>query len=252
MSEPKLKPVVHQLRGRCKSCSRALECLPRALSPPSLHDYDNNCDNHNHILHAGDHLFNVGEPFEAIYVVRSGAFKGYRDNDYGHETVMALYLGTELMGLESVDSGVYQYSAVALETSSFCPVTPEQLRQVCQSETGVGENITHAISRELNKEQEHLLTILAHKTAYAQTAAFIINISARYKRLGYSWQEFRIPLSRWELASYLGLTVETISRTLHLLQKNGVIHLQGRIVKILNLPALKQATGNSECSILSD
>ena len=124
--------------------------------------------------------------------------------------------------------------------------------QICQTDTGMHQEILQAISRELDKEQEHILTILAHKTAYEQTAAFIINLSARYKRLGYSPREFLIPLSRWELASYLGLTVETISRTLSNLHKRGLIQLRGRLVTIIDMQAIKEATGNGECRMLSN
>lgn len=252
MAGTNLKKPIYHLRARCSYCHRVPECLARALQPLSISDTDNSLDNHSHVLHAGEHLFYAGEAFQSIYVVRSGSFKAYKNNENGHETVVALYLGTELIGLEAIDRGAYPYSAVALETSSYCPVTPEQMMQVCQTDTETHQEILQAISREIDKEQEHILTILAHKTAYEQTAAFIFNLSARYKRLGYSPREFRIPLSRWELASYLGLTVETISRTLSNLHRRGLIQLRGRLVTILDMQAIKEAAGNGECRMLSN
>lgn len=249
MPDSNVKDVISRLRTRCSYCTQAMECLQSALSPLSIPELDK-AAGHSHILHRGEHLFRAGQKFQSIYIIRSGAVKTYCIDHAGRETVVGLYLPTELLGVDAIESGKHPYSAVALETSSYCPITYEQLTNACRGDPELQEEIACSISRELLKEEERILMMLAHRNSRQQLAAFLLNLSARYRKLGYSWQEFKLPFGRLDLGSYLGLTLETVSRMLSNLQSSGIIRIQGRHVQITDLDALVKASGDSECGLM--
>ena len=235
---------LHKVKTSCADCNLSELCLPRGLHREDLKLLDN-MSQRSRPLHRGDFVFEAGDPFKAIYAVRSGIIKVYLDSDHGEERILGFYLPGELLGLDAIHSGQHACSALAIETSSVCSFPYDRLDEACSRIRGLHQQMCRLMSREISGENEHLL-MLKNKTAEERIAGFLVNLSSRYQRLGYSGTEFKLPMSREEIGNYLGLTTETVSRLLSKLQRDGIIESSRRFIILKNLSHLQQLLSHPE------
>ncbi|MBI2993421.1 MAG: fumarate/nitrate reduction transcriptional regulator Fnr [Gammaproteobacteria bacterium] len=227
---------VHELKISCQKCRLSELCLPYGLESEEL-------DRLEHIvqrpapLRRGEVLYRAGGSFHAIYAVRSGALKIFSGSEDGHEQILGFYLPGELLGLDGMDKDLHKCTAVALETSSVCTLPFNQLSVLCEKIPGLQKRLFRLIGREIGVEHE-LLLMMGQKDAEERLAIFLVTLAARFKRRGYSQSEFRLPMSRHDLANYLGLTPETVSRLFGRFRKNGLIETNRSLVKLLDMSRL--------------
>ncbi|MDZ7737092.1 MAG: fumarate/nitrate reduction transcriptional regulator Fnr [Gammaproteobacteria bacterium] len=235
---------LHQVKASCADCNLSELCLPRGLHHEELVLLDS-VSQRSRTLHRSDFVFESGDPFKAIYAVRSGIIKLYQDSDHGEERILGFYLPGELLGLDAIHSGRHTCSALAIETSSICSFPYDQLEEACFRIRGLHHQMCQLMSREISAENEHLL-MLKNKTAEERIAGFLVNLSSRFQRLGYSGTDFKLPMSREEIGNYLGLTTETVSRLLSKMQRDEIIESSRRFISIKNLAYLQQVLSNHQ------
>lgn len=234
-----------KVRVSCSDCNLHELCLPRGLHKDELHLLDSVAQ-HPRPLHTGDYVFQAGEPFTAIYAMRSGIVKQYQVTDGGEERIMGFYLPGELLGLDAIWEGEHSCSAIALDTSSVCAFPYKQLEDICTRIHGFQQQMRRLMSREISSENQFLL-MLKNKSAQERIAGFLLNLSRRYERLGYSASEFKLPMSREAIGNYLGLTTETVSRLFSKMQRDNVIESNRRFMKILDVKKLRASVGEEYC-----
>jgi CRP/FNR family transcriptional regulator len=227
------------IRARESSC---LECAFRGqcLARPDDGGPASACDEINaapRVLHRGDHLFRTTEDFHNIYMVRSGAIKTYVILQSGEEQVIGFHTPGDVVGLDAIDSGRYICNAMVLDTSCICTLPFEQLCRLSGQSTVIQSRLMHRFSRKI-VDHEALLLILGQKTAQQRMAAFLLHFSKRQRELGLSAVDIHLPMSRADIASYLALAVETVSRVLTRLQESGLLDVQRNQVRILDVEAL--------------
>ena len=142
------------------------------------------------------------------------------------------------MGLEAISGHVHRCDAVALEDSEVCVIPYEALRQLTWRVPALQTHLLRLISREITRDQG-LLLLLGGLTAEQRIGAFLLSLSNRYQRLGYAGTRFSVRMGREEIGSYLGLSMETVSRILSRLQRDGVIRLKNRQVELIDLMHLR-------------
>jgi len=227
---------ISKFKVSCGDCSLAELCLPRGMKREDLEELEK-IIKRVRPLQRGEYLYHSGDKFQQIYAVRSGAIKAYKTTEDGNEQILGFYLPGELLGLDAIDKSEHVCSTVALETSSFCAIPFSRLEELCHKLTGLQHQMYRLMSRELTNENESML-LLGRKSAEEKIATFLINLSSRLHSLGYSATEFRLPMSRQEIGNYLGLTVETVSRIFSRLQKELLISIDRKLIKINDLDAL--------------
>lgn len=227
-----------RIKASCAECNLHELCLPRGLNKQDLEQLEH-VVKRTRPLQAGDYLFRAGDHFEHIYALRSGSIKLVFIDEQGEEQILGFYFPGEILGLDAIDKMQHVCSAVALETSSYCAFPFASLKEICQSVPALQNQIFSLMSRELTQENELLLTI-GKKNAEVRLATFLVTLSSRFQRLGYSAMEFRLSMSRQEIANYLGLTIETVSRIMSRFQAEGLIHISRKEVAIKNMDVLKQ------------
>lgn len=227
---------ITRFKVSCSNCSLSELCLPRGLKQNDLEKLEQ-IIKRVRPLQRGEYLFHTDDKFQQIFAVRSGAIKAYRTTENGNEQILGFYLPGELLGLDGIQSEKYICSTVALETSSFCSIPFDRLEELCVQLPGLQHQIYRLMSRELSTENESLL-LLGKKSAEEKIATFLTNLSSRLHILGYSATEFRLPMSRQEIGNYLGLTVETVSRIFSRFQRDGLIAIDRKLIKIVNREAL--------------
>jgi CRP/FNR family transcriptional regulator len=193
-------------------------------------------------LKAGDTLHRTGDPFEAIYVVRSGFLKTVSVDRAGVEQVLAFPTGGDVLGLDGLDAGRYASDAVALDASQVAVVSFGRIARLGHEYPCVERLLYAAFSRELIRKR-NMIWLLGTLHAEARLATFLLDLSERFGRLGYSRTSFALRMSREEIGSYLGIKLETVSRAFSAFAAAGLIMVDRKEVTLHDLAALQRVVG---------
>ncbi|MCW8196611.1 fumarate/nitrate reduction transcriptional regulator Fnr [Proteobacteria bacterium 005FR1] len=222
----------------CSQCRLASICLPISLHVEDVDRVDSIIQR-GRPLQKGDYLYHAQDKFHAVYAVRSGTVKTIASTNDGKEQVTGFYLPGEILGLDGVATNVHTNSAIALETSAVCEIPFDKLDELGAHIPNLHRHMFRLMGREIGTEQQ-LITLLSKSNADERVATLLLSISSRNGRRNLSVTSFRLPMSRADLGNYLGLTVETVSRTLSRFQKQGLIEADKKEITITNLDALRK------------
>ncbi|MBN3766470.1 helix-turn-helix domain-containing protein [Burkholderia sp. Ac-20365] len=187
----------------------------------------------------GEALYRAGDAFDNLYAVRSGSMKTVMAHRDGREQVTGLRIAGEALGLDGISSDKHACSAVALEDSSVCIIPYSALKHLCREIGSMQERLHKLMGEQIVREAAQMM-VLGSLSADERVAAFLIDISERNAQRGYSSAEFNLRMTREDMGSYLGMTLETVSRTLSRFQKRGLIDAQGRFIHIIDPEGLRQ------------
>ena len=221
----------------CKDCSLFQLCLPVGIDAIELEELDR-IIKRRRPLARGEHLFQVGVPFQAIYAVRSGSIKTYAYTEDGHEQVTGFHLPGELLGLDAINLAQHPCAAKALESTSLCEIPFDQLEALSERLPSLQHQLLKIMSREILHDQS-LLMLLGKKSAEERLAALLLSLSGRYAKRGFSPTDFHLSMSRNDIGNYLGLAVETVSRLFSRFQEEGLLEVQRKHIEIRDLPRLR-------------
>jgi CRP/FNR family transcriptional regulator, anaerobic regulatory protein len=188
----------------------------------------------------GEALYRVGDTFNNLYAVRTGSFKKVSLLSDGREQVTGFYLAGEPLGLDGISTGKYASDAIALEDSTVCIMPFERLEVLSREIKAVSQNVYRVLSAEVVRDG-NLMMMLGTMTAEERVATFLLDLSRRLQRRAYSSTEFVLRMTREETGSFLGIKLETVSRTLSRFQKEGLIEVHGKEVRIVDLEGLRAA-----------
>ena len=231
----------HSFQASCSACALAGVCLPIAVSGDELLRLDQLIERRRPIARH-DHIYRANDAFVSLYAVRSGAVKSYCLTADGEEQCVGFHLPGEIFGLDGVGDGRHRSAAIALESAAICALPFDHVKQMATPLPNVQAHLMRLMSREIADDQ-HLLILLSKRTAEERIAAFLVGLSSRFRRRKLSATRFRLPMSRADIGSYLGLVIETVSRVLTRLQRQGVIRMTQREVEILDLQRLHEVAG---------
>lgn len=228
-------------KASCGDCRLNTLCLPLSLH---LDDIDtlNQIVQRGRPLQRGEYLYRAGKPFQSLYAIRSGAVKASTLNEQGEEQVTGFYLPGELVGLDGIAENRYTNSVVALETASLCEIPFLQIEELSLKIPSLQRNVFQLLSREITQDQQ-LLSLLSKSNAEVRVATLLLGLSKRHHRRQLSANEFQLPMSRTDIGNFLGLTIETISRVFGRLQKQGILAVDKKNIRILDMEGL-QAIAN--------
>ncbi|MCP4289789.1 MAG: fumarate/nitrate reduction transcriptional regulator Fnr [Gammaproteobacteria bacterium] len=221
----------------CKNCSLVTLCLPMGLESEDMDRLDR-IIKRSRPLHRGDHLFREGDSFQCLYIVKTGSVKTYAPSEDGGEQVLGFHLPGELIGLDAIENASHNCSAKVLETAAICELPFGHLEELSTSMPSLQHQMYRLLSREISQD-EHMLTLLGKNNAEERLAAFLLSLSKRFKRRGFSPYDFYLSMSRHEIGNYLGLAVETVSRLFTRFQDEGLLEVERKHIQLLDLARLK-------------
>jgi CRP/FNR family transcriptional regulator len=178
-------------------------------------------------------LFSTGHVFDAIYVLRSGSAKSSIIANSGHEQISSFYFPGDLIGLDGFSNGFHAQSIRFLETSSVCRIGLGELDNAMASSAHIRHNMLQSMSHALNEEDKFLLS-LNHMNSAQRLGSFMLDLSSRFEQRGLSGTVFNLSMTRVDIANYLGMAIETVSRLLTQLQNERIIEVQKRKVSIVD------------------
>lgn len=222
----------------CQDCSISELCLPFSLNEKELTALDNIIDRKKPI-HKGEHLYRDGDEMHSLYAIRSGTFKTFTVNQQGEEQITGFHLAGDLLGFDAIADTEHPSFAKALETSMICEIPYNTLDSLSNTMPKLKKQILRMMSSEIRSDQE-MIMLLNRKNAEQRLATFLSLLSSRYQARGLSSSEFRLTMTRSDIANYIGLTVETISRLLNRFNKNGLIDVDGKLITITNINKLNE------------
>lgn len=228
----------------CSSCRLNSLCLPVRLKADDVQAFDGIVQRPRPVAR-GAYLFQNGSPSRSIYAIRAGAVKLTQLASDGVEHITGFHLPGEVIGLDALDFEQHPTSAVALETTSLCEIPLERLDELSEALPGLQRQLVRLLSRELFAEQE-IAQVLAKRTAEERLASVLLSLSERYSRRGLSATRFHLPMSRHDLAGYLGLAPETMSRLFKRLAEQGLLRAEGKEVALEDLDGLRRLAGKEE------
>jgi CRP/FNR family transcriptional regulator, anaerobic regulatory protein len=184
------------------------------------------------------HLFHGGQHLKSVTVVRSGSVKAYQLSQEGDEIVSGFYLPGEIIGLDGFANETHPGFAVALEDSRTCEIPFRDFMNMLNKSPKLNQVMLRLLSEEMTETRE-LLLVVGRLDARTRVALFLLSMSRRLARRNQDPDQFRLTMDRRDIANYLGLTIETVSRTMSALQREGTIEVRGKLVGILDRQALQ-------------
>ena len=216
-------------------------CLPIGLDQDALRQLDELVTKRLR-LKKGEVLYRAGDPFTALFAIRMGSCKTTVLAEDGREQVAGYHMLGDVIGMDGIGTERHGCEAVALEDTEYCVLPFAELGDLTRNIASLQHNVYQALSREIGRSQSAML-LLGSMRAEERLASFLLNLSQRYRERGYSSTEFVLRMTREEIGSYLGLKLETVSRLFSRFHQEGLIQVQGRSVKLLDIAALKQLLG---------
>lgn len=226
------EPEITRCPTRCSTCTLRELCLPCGITGPDSALFEEIVYTRKRVRR-GDALYRTGSDFESLYAVRSGFFKSSVAIDGGRDQVTGFHMVGEILGTDGIGTDQHAVDATALEDSEVCVIPYARL-----ADPGLQRQLHKVMSRELVRDQG-VIMMLGTMRAEERLAAFLLNLSQRFLTRGFSQHDFHLRMTREEIGSYVGLSLETVSRLFSRFQEGGLITVQQKHIQILDIPGLK-------------
>ncbi len=233
---PPIRPET--FRVACSSCNLRELCLPVGLSRDDVEQLDGMVATRRTVAR-GDTLFRSGDSFQSLYAVRTGFFKTCVTAEDGRDQVTGFQMAGELLGLDGISTDRHTVDAVALEDSQVCVIPYDQLETLSREFTTLQHQFHKIMSREIVRDHGVML-LLGSMRAEERLAAFLLNLTQRLQARGFSGSSLILRMTREEIGSYLGLKLETVSRTFSKFQDEGLLEVKQRQIHILQPAGLQK------------
>jgi CRP/FNR family transcriptional regulator, anaerobic regulatory protein len=235
------KPTVREIgqhETACADCALFSLCFTQEISEEERQQL-NRVLKRQQPVERNEHLFHGGQSLKSVTVVRSGSVKAYQLSREGDEIVSGFYLPGEIIGLDALSSEKHPGFAVALEDGRTCEIPVRDFLAMLNKSTKLNQIMLRLLSEEMAETRE-LLLVVGRLDARTRVALFLLSMSRRLARRKQDPDHFRLTMDRRDIANYLGLTIETISRTLSAMQREGIIEVRGKLVRIVDRQMLDE------------
>ncbi|MDM0045068.1 helix-turn-helix domain-containing protein [Variovorax dokdonensis] len=220
----------------CSACNLRELCMPVGLQSDELERIDGLVSTRRR-LRRRETLFHNGEKFSALFAIRSGTFKTRVASEDGRDQVTGFQMAGEILGLDGIVSDQYSCDAVALEDAQVCVIPFDRVETLSREVPALQRHVHQIMSREIVRDHGVML-LLGSMRAEERLAVFLLNLLQRLHARGFSRSEVLLRMSREEIGSYLGLKLETVSRTLSKFMEDGILDVQQRQLRVLDEQAL--------------
>ncbi len=235
------------IKVACSNCNLRELCMPVGLSDQDLIKLDELVATRRKVKR-GDTLFNNGDKFTSLFAIRTGFFKTALATEDGRDQVTGFQMAGEIIGLDGIVHDRHTCDAIALEDAEVCVMPFDRIEELSREVTALQSHVHKIMSREIVREHGVML-LLGSMRAEERVAAFLLNLVQRLHARGFSQSELVLRMTREEIGSYLGLKLETVSRTFSKFVEEGIVEVKQRHVRILNTQSLQNLVNNqSSCS----
>ncbi len=234
-----IKPL--QRTNKCKHCNLANICIPAGLDKKTLHRV-HQLRFKARLLRPGDYLCRQGELLDSLFAIRTGILKSYLTQENGREYVMGFRLPGDLFGFEGIDPQQKSSSIIALDYTNVCEISMKQIEEIVQHAPQLGPQLLKLVSQRIRHDNMALLRTSAEQ----RVASFILQLCAQHKKLGHSKPVCDLLMTHQDIANYLRITPETISRTFRSLQAKKIIKVTRKAIHLKDIQQLRSVAEQPE------
>ena len=237
--------TLQTIKVACSNCNMRELCMPMGLSNDELDRIDDLVTTRRKVKR-GEVLFYSGEKFTNLFAIRTGFFKTCIASEDGRSQVTGFQMAGEIVGLDGIVNDTHTCDAVALEDAEVCVMPFDRIEEISREVNSLQRHVHKIMSREIVREHGVIL-FLGSMRAEERLAAFLLNLVQRLHARGFSQSELILRMSREEIGSYLGMKIETVSRTFSKFVEDGIVEVKQRHVRILNTNALRDIVNPKAC-----
>ncbi|RZL64593.1 MAG: fumarate/nitrate reduction transcriptional regulator Fnr [Variovorax sp.] len=234
------------IKVACSNCNLRELCMPVGLEKAELDRIEEIVAVRRKVKRK-DTLFRSGERFTSLYAIRTGVFKTQVTTEDGRDQVTGFQMAGEIIGLDGIVNNRHSCDAVALEDAEVCVMPFDRIEELSREVTALQRHVHRIMSREIVREHGVML-LLGSMRAEERLAAFLLNMVQRLHARGFSATELVLRMTREEIGSYLGLKLETVSRTLSKFVEEGLLEVNQRHVRILDEAELQRLVNPPACA----
>lgn len=234
------------IKVACSNCNLRELCMPMGLNESELNRIDDLVAMRRKVKR-GTPLFRNGEKFTNLFAIRTGFFKTSVASEDGRDQVTGFQMAGEVMGLDGIVNDFHTCDAIALEDAEVCVMPFDRIEELSREVNALQRHVHKIMSREIVRENSVML-LLGSMRAEERLAAFLLNLVQRLHARGFSKNELMLRMTREEIGSYLGLKLETVSRTFSKFAEDGIVEVKQRYVRIVNPEALQDIVNPKVCS----
>ena len=234
-------PPSKTIQIKCSECMLGHFCFSAQLDSSDVLLLDALAKERVH-LKRDEVLYRQGDVMNSLFSVRFGALKTEISIQSGQHQVLGFHLAGEIIGLDGIGEDRYQTNAIALEDSEVCIIPFDEFEDLAQRVPALQHQFRRIVGKELNQDKRHLLS-LGSLPAERKLALFILNLDQRAKARGAVNHEFEFKMSRADIGSFLGITIETVSRLVKRFSEAGLIQIKQRSIKIIDIGGLHELAG---------
>jgi CRP/FNR family transcriptional regulator len=229
----------------CSNCHLRELCMPVGLNEAEARRIDELVA-HRRSIKRGSTLFRNGEAFTSLFAVRTGFFKTSLTTEDGRDQVTGFQMAGEIIGLDGIVNEHHTCDAIALEDAEVCVMPFDRIEEISREVGALQKHVHRIMSREIVREHGVML-LLGTMRAEERLAAFLLNLVQRLQARGFSRTELILRMTREEIGSYLGMKLETVSRTFSRFADEGIIKVKQRHIHIQDAEALKRLVNPQVC-----
>ena len=229
------------IKVACSNCNLRELCMPVGLQPADLKRIDEIVATRRKVKRR-ETLFHNGERFTSLYAIRTGVFKTRITSEDGRDQVTGFQMAGEIIGLDGIVNDHHTCDAVALEDAEVCVMPFDRIEELSREVTALQRHVHQIMSREIVRDHGVML-LLGSMRAEERLAAFLLNLVTRLRARGFSGSELVLRMTREEIGSYLGLKLETVSRTFSKFAEEGLITVNQRHIRIEQPEKLREMVG---------
>jgi CRP/FNR family transcriptional regulator len=233
------------IKVACSNCNLRELCMPIGLPPGDLQRIDDLVATRRTVRRR-ESLFRNGERFSSLYAIRTGFFKTRVASEDGRDQVTGFQMAGEIIGLDGIVNNQHTCDAVALEDAEVCVMPFHRIEALSREVTALQRHVHQIMSREIVRDHGVML-LLGSMRAEERLAAFLLNLVQRLHARGFSKSELVLRMTREEIGSYLGLKLETVSRTLSKFAEDGIVDVRQRNLRIVDADALRRIINPADC-----
>ena len=222
----------------CSHCNAQKVCFPHGLNSEELHAFEGAVDRTIKIQKK-EKLYSRGDKLTSVYAIKAGSIKSYLASPSGQAQVLGFHLPGDLLGFDGFATDQHTNDAVAMEDTILCKLPIENFDNLCNALPGLRKVMMQQVGSEINRHHSLVLTLGQMQTE-ERLATYLLRIACYYQSRGYSCTQFNLPMTRHDLANFLGMAPETLSRMFARLEKQNIMKINRREVSILDMEALKK------------
>lgn len=220
----------------CGDCAARYLCLPSGLGGSALDALDRLIGERRNVERK-EELFRAGDSFSHLYVARSAAVITVSDDDFGQSHVVGYFGPGDLFGIDGLATGTHTCTAVTTRPGALCALPFDRLQALASMMPALQRNLVRLFARTMHASFRRAIQ-LTYPSAEQRLAAFLLEIDKRRQMLGLEATCEVVCMSGIQLASFLGLRPETVSRTLRRLRDAGVVDHDAHCLQVMDWDGL--------------